>query len=257
MKGSVALNLLLVLVLATLIGVHWLILPDPSRRNVEFLPDMVESVARDAQTAGPTLDDGTVVDFRPPAGAVAQGMTPFGFPATPEGARLAGEELTAPAWSEEEMADVDARGALVFNTFCAVCHGAAGHGDGPATKKGVPPPPSFLAEKALNMRDGQMYHVLTLGQGNMASYASQVQREDRWKVIRYVRKLQNPPPEPPDPQLMQDGVAPVAGEPGTDMPEAGLPGTDIPATDMPDAGMPDPLGEDAAGSGSTETEGHR
>ena len=26
------------------IGLHWLVLPDPSRRNWEFLPEMVESV---------------------------------------------------------------------------------------------------------------------------------------------------------------------------------------------------------------------
>jgi mono/diheme cytochrome c family protein len=212
MKGSVALNLLLVLILASLIGVHWLVLPDPSRRNKEFLPDMVVSVARDAQTPGPRLADGTVVDFRPPAGSVARGMAPFGYDATPEGARLAGEELRAPAWSEDDLPDVDARGAFVFSNFCAVCHGAAGHGDGPATKRGVPPPPSFLADKALNMSDGQMYHVITLGQGNMASYASQVQRADRWKVIRYLRALQEPPQEETPPM---DG-APGPGTPDTE-----------------------------------------
>lgn len=200
MKGNVAFNLLLMLILAALIGVHWLVLPDPSRRNSEFLPDMVVSVARDAQTPGPLLADGTTVDFRPPPGSVAHGMVPFGYDATPEGARLAGEELLAPVWSAGEEADVAARGAFIFNTFCQVCHGAAGHGDGPATKRGVPPPPSFLADKALGMRDGQMYHVITLGQGNMTSYASQVQRADRWKVIRYIRTLQEPPQEtlPPD-----------------------------------------------------------
>ncbi len=45
------------------------------------------------------------------------------------------------------------------------------------------------------MPDGQMYHLITLGQKNMASYATQVQRDDRWKVIRYIRTLQEPPEE--------------------------------------------------------------
>jgi mono/diheme cytochrome c family protein len=58
------------------------------------------------------------------------------------------------------------------------------------TKQGVPPPPSLLAERALRMADGQMYHIITFGQGNMAAYASQVEREDRWRVINYVRELQ-------------------------------------------------------------------
>jgi mono/diheme cytochrome c family protein len=40
------------------------------------------------------------------------------------------------------------------------------------------------------MKDGQIFHVLNFGQGNMSSYASQISREDRWKVILYVRSLQ-------------------------------------------------------------------
>jgi hypothetical protein len=40
------------------------------------------------------------------------------------------------------------------------------------------------------MRDGQMFHVLTKGQGNMPSYAVQVAPEDRWKAILHVRTLQ-------------------------------------------------------------------
>jgi len=35
-----------------------------------------------------------------------------------------------------------------------------------------------------------MFHLLSFGQGNMASYAAQISREDRWKVILYVRELQ-------------------------------------------------------------------
>jgi hypothetical protein len=40
------------------------------------------------------------------------------------------------------------------------------------------------------MADGEMFHILTYGQGNMASYASQLTREERWKVIVHVRRLQ-------------------------------------------------------------------
>jgi mono/diheme cytochrome c family protein len=43
------------------------------------------------------------------------------------------------------------------------------------------------------MRDGQMFHVISMGQGNMAAYASQVERQDRWKVIGYLRTLQTAP----------------------------------------------------------------
>jgi mono/diheme cytochrome c family protein len=40
------------------------------------------------------------------------------------------------------------------------------------------------------MKDGQLFHVLTYGQNNMPSYASQLSRGDRWNVILYVRTLQ-------------------------------------------------------------------
>jgi mono/diheme cytochrome c family protein len=35
-----------------------------------------------------------------------------------------------------------------------------------------------------------MFHILTYGQKNMPSYASQVSEDDRWKAILYVRSLQ-------------------------------------------------------------------
>ena len=61
---------------------------------------------------------------------------------------------------------------------------------GPVTQRGVPPPPSLLAPRAAQMKDGQLFHILTYGQNNMAAYGGQVSREDRWNVIAYVRSLQ-------------------------------------------------------------------
>ncbi|MCP3994288.1 MAG: cytochrome c, partial [bacterium] len=184
-------------VLVALIAAHWLILPDPSRRNYEFLPNMVESYARDAQSPPFVFDDGSALDLRPPEGSVARGYMPFEYPATPEGALLAGQELQNPFSGDD--ADAASRGAIVYSNFCAVCHGGAGLGDGTVTRKGVPPPPSFLLEHAVNMTDGQMFHVISSGQANMASYASQVERDDRWRAILHVRRLQAAPPTAPAP----------------------------------------------------------
>jgi mono/diheme cytochrome c family protein len=202
MKGGATVIGLLLVVLAMLIGSHWLILPDPSQRNYEFFPNMVESYAHDAQSPPPVLDDGTPLDLRPPEGSVARGYMPFEYPATPEGALLAGRELQNPFAADD--AEAVARGAIVFSNFCAVCHGGAGHGDGPVTRRGVPPPPNLLLEHAVDMADGQMFHVISTGQGNMASYASQVERDDRWRAVLHVRRLQLPPPEPPAPTEAAD-----------------------------------------------------
>ena len=54
--------------------------------------------------------------------------------------------------------------AADYTTHCAVCHGAAGRGDGPAAK-GLTPPPADLTDAA---RMGQhsvfgLYNTITLG----------------------------------------------------------------------------------------------
>ena len=82
------------------------------------------------------------------------------------------------------------RGARVFANHCAVCHGAGGGGDGPVTRRGVPPPPPLTNERAMRMPEGQLFHVLTYGQGNMASYAGQLSPEDRWAAVSHVMGLQ-------------------------------------------------------------------
>ncbi len=94
------------------------------------------------------------------------------------------------------------RGSHVYLTFCISCHGPKGGGDGPVTQRGFPPPPSMLTGKSLQMKDGQLFHILTYGQGSMAPFASQLSRELRWDVINYVRDLQSkaPPAEEPTPE---------------------------------------------------------
>ena len=72
------------------------VFPDPTRRNYEFFPNMVESVAHDSQTPPLELDDGIIIDRRVPSGSVARGYLPLPFPATPEGALLAGQALQNP-----------------------------------------------------------------------------------------------------------------------------------------------------------------
>jgi len=113
---------------------------------------------------------------------------PLHYAATPQDALSAGEELNSPLGFDNVRARE--RGAFVFSNFCVVCHGAGGSGNGPVAQRGYPPPPSLLADHALKMKDGQLFHVLTYGQNNMPSYASQLSREDRWNAILYVRTLQ-------------------------------------------------------------------
>ena len=38
--------------------------------------------------------------------------------------------------------------------------------------------------------DGRIFHVMTYGQKNMGSYASQLSREQRWRIVQYIRSLE-------------------------------------------------------------------
>jgi len=94
------------------------------------------------------------------------------------------------ALAEQRLTASIARGGNVYRVFCVSCHGAQGLGDGPVTQRGFPPPPSLLTGKSPQMKDGQLFHILSYGQGSMASFAGQLSHADRWDVINFVRDLQ-------------------------------------------------------------------
>lgn len=78
--------------------------------------------------------------------------------------------------------------ARLFNINCAVCHGAKAEANGPVAAKigGVK---SIIATSP-TYSDGRLFHVLTYGQNNMGSYASQLDKKQRWMIVQYIRTLQ-------------------------------------------------------------------
>jgi mono/diheme cytochrome c family protein len=181
--------LLLVLLVGTL-ALAWAVPSrDLSQPNYDFLVEgqMGRSPAYDAFSPNPNFPDELTLRT-PPSGTIARGQLPLRYRATPEDAVRAGLELHNPFTKEDERRR--RRGSLVFANFCQVCHGPFGEGNGPSTLGGLPPPPSLLGERARQMPDGQMFHVLTYGQGRMPSVAPQLEAEDRWCAILYVRQIQ-------------------------------------------------------------------
>jgi mono/diheme cytochrome c family protein len=158
---------------------------DPTVPNLEYIPEMIDSVAYDSFARNPVTPDGKTL-LAPPEGTIPRGLKPLHYGPGKEEAVRAGRELVNPVpWSEGARK----RGAEVYANFCAVCHGREGQGDGPVIGR-FPAPPSLLGERARRMPDGEMFHIVTMGQGLMKPYAVQVRRQDRWKVIHYVRSLQ-------------------------------------------------------------------
>lgn len=81
--------------------------------------------------------------------------------------------------------------ARLFNINCAICHGANGQANGPLAVSGKI---GAIANLALpiyvDMADGTMYHSINYGKNNMGSYASQLNRKQRWQMVQYIRTLQ-------------------------------------------------------------------
>jgi mono/diheme cytochrome c family protein len=161
-------------------------------RAREYMPDMVRGPAFKAFAPNPVTRDGLTLQ-RPVAGTIARGARPFHFQKSEEEAIRAGAELTNPFQPTDRVLD---EGHALYQTYCLVCHGAEGKGDGPLAGK-IPPPPAYRSERVLAFPAGRMFHVLTLGSGKMPSYAGQLSSDERWKVITYVRaSLQGQGPRP-------------------------------------------------------------
>jgi mono/diheme cytochrome c family protein len=121
-------------------------------------------------------------------GTIPRGYLPLiaGGPLTLESAK----DLVNPI---EVSATTLKQGAKLYATFCQVCHGAGGQGDGPVTKRGVPPPPPYTYESLSAYTGGQLFQIMTEGKGNMPPYKGQVRAEDRWKVVHYLQSMRMSP----------------------------------------------------------------
>lgn len=81
-----------------------------------------------------------------------------------------------------------ALGDTLYHTYCAVCHGNVGAGDGPVGPKiGAP---SLLTDRARGYSDGYLYSIIRYGRGVMPRYGDKVRGEIRWTIVNYVRQLQ-------------------------------------------------------------------
>jgi high-affinity iron transporter len=87
------------------------------------------------------------------------------------------------------------RGRALYAQNCAACHGAQGHGDGPAAK-GLDPAPSDFHDRARMVQRSVygLYNTITLGVNgtSMASFA-QLSEEDRWALAFFVSNIGVPP----------------------------------------------------------------
>lgn len=159
---------------------------------MEYFPDMADSYALESQESDYIGPDGSGVRL-PPEGTVARGWTPYPYSKkehpTPD--TLPNGGLQNPI--QKKTLAVYQRGEERFQIYCMPCHGVRGAGNGtvvgPAPRLNFAVPP-VTSERIAGWTDGQIYHIITHGRGLMGSYGAQIPPQDRWKIILYVRKLQ-------------------------------------------------------------------
>jgi len=155
--------------------------------NVELAQTMASGPRFNTFEPNANFDNGMTLRT-PVAGTIARGFPPLGYgPSVVEGMR-AGNELVNPL-SPDDRAALE-RGRIVYGRYCELCHASDGKGSGPLSNHGFRSPPTLHRDFAKQMKDGQMFHLVTFGRGAMPGHAGQIPVNDRWKVVLHVRALQ-------------------------------------------------------------------
>jgi mono/diheme cytochrome c family protein len=155
------------------------------QRAYEYMPDMARSPSYKAFAPNSVTRDGLTLQH-PVAGTIPRGYHVFHYGPGEEEAARAGRDLQNPYRATAQTLD---EGKALFQTYCQVCHGEQGKGDGPISGK-IPPPPSYVSERLMEFPSGRIFHVITMGTtGKMPSYAAQLSADERWKVVTYVHTV--------------------------------------------------------------------
>jgi len=156
----------------------------PGKRAYEYMPDMARGPAYKAYAPNSITRDGLTLQ-QPVAGTIPRGFHPFHYGPGEAEAIRAGRELENPYRASPQTLE---EGKELFRTYCAVCHGEQGRGDGPISGK-IPPPPSYVSDRLVQFPPGRIFHVISVGTGKMPSYAAQLTADERWKVVTYVHAV--------------------------------------------------------------------
>lgn len=149
---------------------------DPSKPGYEvkwLWTDMMYPVSYEAYSENPVFNNKMTLQ-QPVAGTVhrnawvVEDPTQNPFPATPK---------------------TLAQGQHLYQNFCMHCHGVSGQGDGPVSAK-LLKPPVYTDPRLMAFSSKNIFDVITNGKGVMPSHAKQIDPLDRWKIVRYIEKLQ-------------------------------------------------------------------
>jgi len=173
---------------------------DKNSPGFEYMPDMYYSPAYKPGEKNPVFADGKT-NQDPVPGTIAHSFDrskminfiPYPYSNTAAGRDSAIAFLKNPLEANEKNLQ---EGKRLYEIYCIACHGKDGQGDGSVVKVLLAKenyglqPPAYNSEQLKNISEGQIYHAMQYGKGNMGSYASQLSAYERWQVVLYVQQLQ-------------------------------------------------------------------
>ena len=115
------------------------------------------------------------------------------------------ELLASPVSSQVDVSQVEnywessdvmvQKGMQIYGVYCALCHGAQGHGDGVAGRGLKPPPRDFSkGDWKYGGTRISLYKVISEGsEGTSMASFSHIPRLERWALVHFIRKLSKKP----------------------------------------------------------------
>jgi mono/diheme cytochrome c family protein len=161
---------------------------DPQKPGLEYMPDMYRSPSLETYQPTGLFSDSSSAR-KPVAGTIPRGYnTYFPYPNDTTGYEAAGRELKNPLAAHEENIK---EGDRLFKIYCQHCHGEKGDGDGTLRVKGDKfPVPSYFDDAHKDLAEGKMFFSITYGKNLMGPHASQIDLDQRWKIVSYIKSLQ-------------------------------------------------------------------
>jgi|GEM_PF-42699 len=167
---------------------------DRNNPGIEYAPEMYTSIPYEPFTQ---VTD-SLAPFKnkmnqqvPPEGTIARGQVgAYDIPNSEIDSIRHSDEVKNMINPLRRTETTMAEGKVLYERFCGACHGAKGKGKGKVAEHDAINPSPYDASPYADYTAGEVYYVIMHGKGVMGSYASQLEYEDRWKVIHYVEKLQ-------------------------------------------------------------------
>lgn len=146
---------------------------DPSISKMQYVPDMADAPTVKAQESF----------LEPPEGSISLNTAIY-----PDTVEEAEKSLFMPAELQQDS-QAEVAGEHLWDTYCVVCHGPTGHGDGSVTDL-FPRPPDLTLPVYQERTDGFFFYRITFGSAIMPSYGDKIDIAERWQIVKYLRKLQ-------------------------------------------------------------------